>query len=143
MSDAKHDYQLKGKLQRFRGKFFPKIKNALARGKTESQNFKANWLAVNINDLVAKFTPGAKGIPSLNGRKVYFYNFKTKIRLVTDVRGGYVRIEKYKSKSKRRYLGINGNDESNFINAKGKKQGRSRADYEAVTHFRILRRDEM
>ncbi len=143
MSDAKHDYQLKGKIQRFRGRFSQKIKDSLNRGKMESQNFKAKWQTVNINDLVAKFTPGAKGIPSLNGRKVYYYNFKTKIRLVADVRGGYVRIEQYKNKGKRRFLGINGNDESNFINAKGKKQGRSRSDYEEVTHFRILRRDEM
>ena len=43
----------------------------------------------------------------------------------------------------RTLLDINGNDARNYINSRGKKQGRNKAQFNAVTHFKILKRKEM
>ena len=41
------------------------------------------------------------------------------------------------------YVGLNGENMHNYVDSRGKQHGRSKADYNAVTHFRILKREEM
>ena len=47
------------------------------------------------------------------------------------------------STGRHRYLDLEGNVPNNFITERGTQQGRSNADYNRVTHFRILKREEM
>ena len=71
-----------------------------------------------------------------NGKITYIDEKKT-IKIVADA-GGSLRAEELTNSFKNpRYLGINGEEQSNFVNERGKQQGRSKEDFLRVTHFRI------
>ena len=57
------------------------------------------------------------------------------MQIVYDTKGNYFRIEDLRLKGKRRYLDIDGNSASNKIE-NGKQKGRSKEEYEALTHFK-------
>ena len=72
-----------------------------------------------------------------NGKITYIDEKKT-IKIVADAGGGYLRVEDLTvSQKPSHYLGINGEEQSNFVNERGKRQGRSKEDFLRVTHFRI------
>ena len=72
-----------------------------------------------------------------NGKITYTDEKKT-IKIVADAGGGYLRGEDLTvSQKPPRYLGINGEEQSNFVHERGKQQGRSKEDFLRVTHFRI------
>ncbi|WP_297991489.1 hypothetical protein [uncultured Clostridium sp.] len=75
-----------------------------------------------------------KSLKELKG-KIIYSNEKGKLQIVYDVNGDYLRIEDLSLKGKRRYLDINGNNVSNKIE-NGKQKGRSKAEYESITHFK-------
>ena len=143
MSDTKHDYRVKVFLQKVKGFFSRGLDVVFERARREKERFKENWQTVNINEFVQKFTPGAKGIISKDGRKIYYYNKHNSLRITTDVAGGYCRLEDTSKKGRERFLDINGIDARNYINERGKLQGRSPSQFNEVTHFRILKRKEM
>ena len=104
------------------------------RARNESSHFKENWQTVNINEFVKKFTPGAKGIISKDGRKIIYKNKHNSLQIVTDVAGGYCRLQDTSKRGKESFL---------YINDKGKKQGRTKSQFNEATHFGILKRKEM
>lgn len=143
MSDTKHDYRVKVLLQKVKGFFFGGLDKIFARAREEALKYKNNWQTVNLNSFVEKFTPGSKGVISEDGRKIYYNNKKNGLRVIADVAGGYCRLEDTTKKGRERFLDIDGKDSRNYINEKGKLQGRSRSQFNEVTHFRILKREEM
>lgn len=143
MADTKHDYRVKVFFQKVKGFFSRGLDKLFERARNESSRFKENWQTVNINEFVKRFVPGAKGKISEDGRKIYYYNKHNSLRITTDVAGGYCRLEDMSINGIGRFLDINGNDARNYINERGKKQGRSRSQFNEVTHFRILKRKEM
>ena len=143
MADTKHDYRVKVFFQKVKGFFSRGLDKLFERARNESSHFKENWQTVNINEFVKKFTPGAKGIISKDGRKIIYKNKHNSLQIVTDVAGGYCRLQDTSKRGKERFLDINGNDARNYINDKGKKQGRTKSQFNEATHFRILKRKEM
>ena len=113
------------------------------RAQKESFLYKKNWQKVNINAFVKKFASGAKGEISEDGRKIFYQSKHNNLRVVADVAGGYCRLEDTTKRGKERFLDINGNDARNYINSRDKKQGRNNAQFNAATHFKILKRKEM
>ena len=78
-----------------------------------------------------------------NGKRTYTGEKKT-VKIVADADSGYLRGEDLTVFQKPpHYWGINGEEQSNFVNEKGKRQGRSKEDFLRVTHFRIKKREEM
>ena len=78
-----------------------------------------------------------------NGKITHIDEKKT-IKIVADAGGGYLRVEDLTvSQKPPHYLGINGEEQSNFVNERGKQQGRSKEDFRKATHFRIKKREEM
>ena len=78
-----------------------------------------------------------------NGKITYTDEKKT-VKIVADAGGGYLRVEDLTvSQKPPHYLGINGEEQSNFVNERGKQQGRSKEDFRKATHFRIKKREEM
>lgn len=143
MADSKHDYRVKVFLQKVKGFFSRGLDKIFERARKEAALYKSNWQKINLNTFVEKFAPGSKGEISKDGRKIYYYNKQNSLRIVTDVAGGYCRLEDTSKRGKERFLDINGNDARNYINEKGKKQGRTHSQFNEATHFRILKREEM
>lgn len=72
--------------------------------------------------------------------KVKYTSSDGKYEVVADIGGGYLRIYDH---SKKCYVDAYGNDVRNYTDEKGKQRGRKKADRMALTHFRILKREEM
>jgi len=142
MADAKHDFKLKAFFQKLRAVFSGKIRGYQAKGKAEADKFKSHWKSVNLNYFVNKFAAGTKGTLSRNGRKVFYTNKKDALQIVVDVKGLYCRLKDLNNHTRRPYLDINGNNASNYKDEKGKIKGRSKDDYQEVTHFKIFKNKE-
>ena len=98
----------------------------------------ANWTAVNINTIVDRFTPGAT--PQIVNGKVSYVSSDGRYKIFADIGGGYLRIY---DTQKRCHVDAYGNDVRNYVDSRGKQHGRSKAEQKALTHFRILKREEM
>ena len=118
-----------------------KLQDVIDAANYRKAKYKANWESVNINDVIAKFAPNYE--VTYSGTKMKFQTPGSKYRVVADIIGGYLRIEDTSSTGRHRYLDLEGNVPNNFITERGTQQGRSNADYNRVTHFRILKREEM
>lgn len=74
---------------------------------------------------------------------IFLAKNKAKIKGKT---GGYCRLEDYQyylQTGKHLYLDIDGNDVKNYKDANGKQHGRKKSDFNKITHFKILHREEM
>ena len=114
------------------------LQKKIANGHSRKEVYGSNWQSVNINDVVHRFTPGAEPM-RINGKMVYVSN-NGQYGIYADIGGGYLRIYDFKSKQ---YVGLNGENMHNYTDSAGKKHGRKKSDFNAVTHFRILKREEM
>ena len=99
-------------------------------GQLRALMHKNSWQNVNINDVVAKFAPGASHYES--GGKIIFSNGGRYI-IVADVAGGYLRIRDTNYKSKV-FVTLDGKYKQNFS---------SKRDFYKHSHYRILKREEM
>lgn len=88
--------------------------------------FKTVRTFIGINPSV-RFTPKGKAI----------YQGQNGIQIIHDIEGNYFRILDTKISGKRPYLDLNGNIPNNKINADGNRQGRTQAEYNEVTHFKM------
>lgn len=113
-------------------------------GQRRAADFKQNWQSVDLNAIVEKFAPGSTPTVSPdNGNKVYYQTPGSPIRVVADLGGGYCRIEDWSSGGRKpQCLDINGNNGHNYVDEHGKTHGRSHADYNQATHYRIKKPGE-
>lgn len=102
----------------------------LSGGKRRADQYKNSWQNVNINNLVTSIAPGATSYES--GGKIIFSNGGRYI-IVTDVAGGYARIKDLQNHGKNPYVTLNLKP-FNTLSPK---------DRQRLTHFRILKREEM
>ena len=141
-SDSKAKYSSGAATQRALAQLDAELKRKLNRAAERTAEYHKNWQAANLNDIVDRFAKGSS--PVVSGSKIIFQAKGSPLQVVCDVRGGYCRLKDTRIKSGRRqYLGINGHNASNKVTATGKQAGRSQPEYNEVTHFRILKREEM
>lgn len=115
------------------------LADKIAKGKARTTAYGDNWQEVDIDDVIKKFAPGSA--PEHKDGKIIYTNAKETIAVVTDVGGGYLRIQDLTAKTGRlQYLDLDGNSAHNYTDAKGKQHGRSKAQYNAATHFKIKKR---
>lgn len=124
---AKNEAQEEASLQK-------KIEN----GHKRTDVYGNNWKSVNINDVIDKFAPGAEPI-RVRGKMV-FISDDGKYGVYADIGGGYLRIFDFTLKQ---YVGLNGENLRNYTDSAGKQHGRKKAEFNALTHFRILKREQM
>ena len=144
MSDIKGTYHNSVIMNKIKAIFNGELKNAIIRGMQRKNTFGKNWLCVNINDFVANFTPNP--IRENIGNKIKFIGNDKKYCITADKTGGYLRLEDYQyflKTGKHLYLDINGNDVRNYTDENGKQHGRKKSDFNAITHFKILHREDM
>ncbi|WP_291649915.1 hypothetical protein [Clostridium sp.] len=104
-------------------------------GANRAEEFSKYWEEASLGETINKFTPDYEVIEKLNKGKILYKSDISNIQIVYDANGNYFRIEDLTLKGKRRYLDINGNNVSNKIE-NGKQKGRSKEEYEALTHFK-------
>lgn len=142
MSDSKAQYSNSVTAQKALAQLNEDLKAKLDRASARAAKYKANWQTVNINDFVDKFAPGSTA--RIDGSKVFFQAAGSNLEIVCDVSAGSCRLRDTSITTSRCYLDINGNRvDNNKTLPSGKKTGRSKAEYNEMTHFRILKREEM
>lgn len=87
-----------------------------------------------MQETIDRFAPGSTGIPNENGTKLIYQSPVGDRQVVYDIESNYFRIENLGRKGKRRYDDLNGNDVTN-ITVNGKTRGRTKDEYESITHF--------
>lgn len=119
----------------------PDLMKTLENGIERAIKYHSNWEPVNINDVVNKFALGST--PYQDGGKIVFKNAAQTRAVVADAAGGYLRIQDLTAKTqKAQYLTLDGKDAHN-VTINGKTRGRTKAEYQQATHFRIKKREEM
>ena len=92
--------------------------------------------------IIGKFAPNSTPYIDANG-KIVFVNEDRTIAVVADAAGGYLRIQDLTSTARNGlYLTLDGKNGHN-ITINDRTMGRSNAEYERATHFRIMKRSEM
>lgn len=114
------------------------LNKKISAGHNRKEMYSANWTSVNINTIVEQFTP--KATPEVVNGKVVYTSSDGRYKVFADIGGGYLRIYDMK---KRCYVDAFGNDVRNYTDSRGKQHGRSSSEQKALTHFRILKREEM
>lgn len=104
-------------------------------GATRAEEFSKYWGEASLKETINKFVPNATASGVTAKGKVIYSTKGTKVQIVYDTKGNYFRIEDLSLKGKRRYLDIEGNNASNKTE-NGKQKGRSKEEYEALTHFK-------
>lgn len=61
-------------------------------------------------------------------------------KIFADIGGGYLRIY---DTHKGCHVDAFGNDVRNYVDSRGKQHGRSKTEQQALTHFRIFKKEEM
>ncbi len=142
MSDSKSQFSSGVAGQKALAQLDSELKTKLDRASARAAKYHSNWQAVNINDFVDRFAPGSTA--QVSGSKVIFQADGSYLQVICDVAAGSCRLRDTTITTSRCYLDINGNPvDNNKILPNGKKTGRSKAEYNALTHFRILKREEM
>jgi len=108
------------------------LQRRISLGQTRKEVYGENWKAVNINDVIERFAPGTE--PIREGGKMVFVSNDGRYGVYADIGGGYLRVFDFTIKQ---YIGLNGESMHNYVDSKGKQHGRSKADFNAVTHFRF------
>ncbi len=106
------------------------------RGGVRAQTYQQNWQEADLNAAIRKFV-GTNPKVSFTPKGKAIYEGKNGIQVVHDIEGGYFRILDTKLSGFHVYLDLNGKIPSNKINARGKQQGRTKAEYNEVTHFKV------
>ena len=113
----------------------------LKKAKDRAKMYQDNWESVNINDVVDRFAPGS--MPFQDGIKIIFRDAAQTRSVVTDAAGGYLRIQDLTAKTaKAQYLTLDDKNGHN-VTINGKTRGRTKAEYQQATHFRIKKLEEM
>lgn len=142
MSDSKGQFSSGVAGQKALAQLDEKLKAKLDRASERAAKYKSNWAPINLNDFVDKFAPGS--IAKRSGSKITFQAENSSLQIVCDVSAGSCRLKDTTITTSRCYLDINGKPvDNNKTLANGKKTGRSKAEYNEMTHFRILKREEM
>ena len=114
------------------------LNKKITAGQSRKETYGKDWTSVNINMIVDRFTPGAT--PQVINSKVNYISSNGRYEIIADIGGGYLRIYDH---HKGCHVDAGGNDVRNYIDSRGKQHGRSKAEQQALTHFRILKREEM
>lgn len=107
-------------------------------GHGRKEEYSSNWTSVNINTIVERFAPDAT--PTVKKGKVLYSSLDGRYEVAADIGGGYLRIY---DRQRKIYVDAYENDVRNYKDNRGKQHGRSSSEQKALTHFRILKREEM
>ena len=102
-------------------------------GAARVARYSSEWGNTSLKCVINRFAPSSKGVKTSTGKTVY-KNKETGIQVVADDAENYFRIENTNLTGKRKYLDLDGNIPNNKV-VNGRTSGRSKAEYNQVTHF--------
>lgn len=105
-------------------------------GAERAARYGKNWPSGDLAQSRKKFAGEKPIITETDKGKRIYKNPDTGVEVVEDLNGGYYRIHDPNLPGKRKYLDLDGNIPNNKIE-NGRQMGRSQAEYNEVTHFRI------
>lgn len=105
-----------------------------ANGKDRAEKFAVNWPRASLQHAIEIYAKGAEGIVNSEKGKITYRSSNGRYTVVYDYNGDYFRIEDNHKAGKRRYVDFEGNDVSN-VTIGGKTRGRTKEEYESITHF--------
>lgn len=114
------------------------LNKKITAGQGRKEAHGVNWTSVNINTIVDRFAFGTT--PTVNAGKVSYVSSDGRYEVIADIGGGYLRVY---DNGRKCYVDAYGNDVRNYTDKNGKQHGRSKAQQRALTHFRILKKEEM
>lgn len=114
------------------------LNKKITAGQSRKTTHGVNWPSVNINTIVDRFAPGVA--PEVVNGKVVYASSDGRYKVFADIGGGYLRIY---DAFKGCHVDAYGNDVRNYIDERGKQHGRTHSEQLSLTHFRILKREEM
>lgn len=129
MPDVKSDYSTTASRIKKSSESNKALDKKLKGGKKRTEKYGANWESVSLNDLVNKVAPGATSYES--GGKIIFSNGGRYI-IVTDVAGGYCRIQDLNDRSSNPYVTQDFKSYNDL----------PVDDRQRLTHYRIKKRGE-
>ncbi len=106
-----------------------------ADGKDRADQYSSEWSEESLQSAIEKFAKGSTPSYNNDNGKIIYKNTDSKYAVVYDYNGNYFRIEDTSIRSVRRYTDINGNNVANK-NDNGRIVGRSKDEYQAITHFK-------
>lgn len=140
MSDAKRDYSENVKRRKEDAALDKGLMDKIRQGYERRKKFGANWEPVNINEVVAEIAPNGK--IEIRGSKILFINSEETRRVVADVSGS-LRVEALPETKNGNYVDRHGKNVHNYMDERGKQHGRSKSEFNRITHYRIMKREEM
>ena len=129
MSDYKGGYSTNASKMKNKSESSKTFNSIRKSAESRSNTWRNTWKKVNLNDIVNEFAPDA--IPFNNGGK-FIYNGK-RYTVLADTYGGYLRIKDKTIPGNKNYITLDGKSYYNLPKAKR----------EQLTHFYILKREEM
>jgi len=106
-------------------------------GAQRAEKYGSNWPTASLDDTVNKFVGDSPVVSFTDSGKKLYTNPDTGIQVVEDLNGGYFRIQDTSISGRRSYLDLEGNIPNNKTLENGTQAGRSQAEYNSVTHFKI------
>lgn len=109
-----------------------------ANGKTRAAKYGAEWPEASLQDILQKYAPNAQGYMDTSRYALEKVNYDSEDGHYTisyDFNGEYFRIQDNTKTGRRIYVGLNGENMSNET-VDGRQKGRTKTEYERVTHFR-------
>ncbi|MCP3659458.1 MAG: hypothetical protein GY830_03720 [Bacteroidetes bacterium] len=103
-------------------------------GAERAAAFSKEWPKASLKDTIKKFAPEAEIIKIPSKGKIIYRNSKTGIEVVHDIKGNYFRIKDTNITAFRKHLDLKGKIPNNKV-VNNKISGRSKPEYEQVTHF--------
>jgi len=107
-------------------------------GQYRANQYSQNWQQASLSNAIREHTGTNPRIYTSGSQKTIYENSKTGRQVVYDRSGNYFRINDPSINSRRSYLGLHGENVSNFQTPNGSQMGRSTADYNQATHFLAL-----
>lgn len=104
-------------------------------GASRAEEFSKYWGEASLKEAINRFAKEHEIIERVKTGKTIYKSKSSDIQIVYDNKGNYFRIEDTRLRGSRRYLDLDGNNPTNKIE-NGKQKGRSKEEYEPLTHFK-------
>ena len=138
LSDIKSEYSDKVKSRKEEAIEDKELEEMIQRGFVRKSEYGDEWEEVDINEIVNTLAPGAE--PRIKGSKIIYESSILPLSVVADV-SGYLRVEDTSKKTKKKqYLDKNGKNARNVRGKNGKFRGRTTAEFNKATHYKIKKR---
>lgn len=106
-------------------------------GADRRKDFEDGWEGASLNKAIEKFVPNYTVEGPTEKGKIFYESKESNYGIAYDNRGDYFRIYDKRKKGVRQYVDIMGNDVANEC-VNGKWRGRSKSDYQRITHFKNI-----